>query len=107
MRWVDGVLRRVRADAVFAGAVALIGCILLVEIGQATNASYDIFQLLQNEVSIFVRWMIASVIGGYGAVRIWRQLWRRGRDRWEVLVYGFGVRFVGASATLLLVMWCG
>jgi len=42
-------------------------------------------------------WLFASIfaVGGWWTVSTWKQLWRKGRSKWEILVYDHGVRGFG------------
>ena len=105
-RSLDRLLRRRHASICCAAACAFAACVALVAIVPSPYGAGDIVRLLGSELPTFVVMATIFAIGGFAAVRMWRKLWRRGRDRWEVLVFGFGVRGVGAGAGLLILAWC-
>jgi hypothetical protein len=105
-RPLDRLVHHSHADSYFAAFCAIAACVALAATGFTANSLEDVIQLVEAEMSTFVIVATVFALGGFATVRMWRKLWRRGRDRWEVLVFGFGVRGVGAGAVLLILGWC-
>jgi hypothetical protein len=90
-------------------AAASIVALLLMESGLKSTWS-DLQDVVMTSWRFFALFAVIFAVGGWWTARTWRQLWRCGRSAWERLAYDYGVRLIGFSNAIGLILissWLG
>jgi hypothetical protein len=92
-----------------AAAFGLCSTIILSSSGVHLSST-DLLHVIGTRWKFIVFFSMIFAVGGWWTAHTWRHLWRCGRSAWERLVYDCGVRLVGFSTAIsliLIVSWLG